>query len=456
MYAIIDIETTGGSPKFEKITEIAIYIYDGNKIIDEFVSLVNPEKFIPAHITALTGISNEMVTDAPKFYEIAEKVIKLTENRVFVAHNVSFDYNFIKQEFKSLGYHYQREQLCTVRLSRKLIPGLRSYSLGNLCAEFGIENSDRHRAAGDALATIKLFEMLMDINSASGLALFEGIEARMKNLNPALDIVQIKNLPEETGVYYFIGVKGDILYIGKSKNIKSRILSHLNNTATRRAIELVQSTISINYVLTGSELIALLKESSEIKKFKPYYNRAQRRTLFQYGLYYFTDDIGYLNFEIRKNLEDENIPLYTFSSKKEALKYVNEYLDQFKLCQKYCGIHKGRGACFHYELMECKGACIGLESPETYNLRAVKLLKMLTFEHRNIILIDTGRNSDEYSVVKIENGKYVGFGYFESSESISTPEQVDDYIVKYSDTRDIQSILRNYLRKQKVLKKIEF
>lgn len=166
MYSIIDIETTGGSPKTEKVTEIAVYIHDGTRVVNEYASLVNPEKSIPAFITGLTGITNEMVAGAPKFYEIARELVELTENTIFVAHNAGFDYGFICEEFRQLGYLFKREKLCTVKLSRKLIPGLRSYSLGKLCSELGIDVHNRHRAAGDAMATVRLFEILVDLDIA--------------------------------------------------------------------------------------------------------------------------------------------------------------------------------------------------------------------------------------------------------------------------------------------------
>lgn len=456
MYAVVDIETTGGSPSHEKITEIAIMIHDGNSVIDQFVTLVNPEKYIPPYITALTGITNAMVEEAPKFYEIAGKIVELTHNKTFVAHNVGFDYGFIKNEFKSLGYHFQRDQLCTVRLSRKLIPGLRSYSLGHICDELGIENSERHRAAGDALATARLLEILMDLNGQSGLGLFDDISVRLKNLNPFLSAEDIRNLPEDTGVYYFLDDHKNIIYIGKSKNIKSRVLTHLGNHASKRALELTQKTAVINFELTGSELIALLKESSEIKKYKPLYNRAQRRTNFLYGLYCFYDDSGYLNFSLEKNNHETKVPLLSFSSKKEALNYLNHQIEKYELCQKLCGLYKSKGACFHYELMNCRGACTGLESPSDYNMRADQLLEELTFQNKNMLIVDSGRRADELSVVKIENGKYMGFGYVDSSETITNPDQVDDFIMNYPDNHDVQSILRSYLRKKNVYKIIRF
>ena len=166
MYSIIDIETTGGNPKTEKITEISVFLHDGTRITDEFTSLVNPERSIPAFITEITGISNNMVADAPRFYEIAKKIVEITNDRTFVAHNAPFDFGFICEEFRQLGYVYSRNILCTVKLSRKMIPGLRSYSLGKLCSDLNIRTENRHRAKGDALATLKLFEMLLSLDSA--------------------------------------------------------------------------------------------------------------------------------------------------------------------------------------------------------------------------------------------------------------------------------------------------
>ena len=162
MYSIIDIETTGQSASKGKITEIAVFVHDGIKIIDSFSSLVNPECYIPAFITNLTGIDNEMVRYAPRFYEIARRIVEMTSDTIFVGHNVQFDYRFVQEEYKRLGYDYQRKTMCTVRLGRKFLPGHKSYSLGNLCNELGIIIHDRHRAAGDALATVKLFEMILE------------------------------------------------------------------------------------------------------------------------------------------------------------------------------------------------------------------------------------------------------------------------------------------------------
>ena len=279
MYAIVDIETTGGSSECDRITEIAILIHDGKKITDKYITLINPEREIPQYITALTGITNEMVAGAPKFYEVARRIVELTEGKTFVAHNSGFDYNFIRNEFRSLGYRYQREQLCTVRLSRKLVPGLKSYSLGTLCNELGIEIRDRHRAAGDAYATARLFDILIDLNNTSGLDLLSNRLLSNNDLHPGLSIDLIRDLPEETGLYYFYDENSEVLYIGKSRNIKLRVISHINNNSSKRAIQMRRLIADIGYELTGSELIALLKESAEVRNKKPSYNRKRRSGL---------------------------------------------------------------------------------------------------------------------------------------------------------------------------------
>ncbi len=228
-YAIIDVETTGSSPFNGKITEIAIYIYNGSEITDSFCSLVNPECGIPWNITQLTGITNEMVESAPKFYEIAKKIVEITANTTFVAHNAAFDYSFVREEFKRLGYDYKRKTMCTVSLSRKLIPGLRSYSLGNICQDLNITIEGRHRAGGDALATVKLFEKILRQNETADHDLFS---SRKGNLSEET----IASLPGHCGVYYFYDAKGDLIYIGKSKNIHQRVIAHLNNRLTKKDI----------------------------------------------------------------------------------------------------------------------------------------------------------------------------------------------------------------------------
>jgi DNA polymerase-3 subunit epsilon len=456
MYAIVDIETTGGSARIEKITEIAIYQHDGEKITGEFVSLVNPERNIPYFITNLTGISNEMVEEAPKFYEIARDIIEFTEGRTFVAHNARFDYSFIRQEFKSLGYNFKRNILDTVTLSRKLIPGHRSYGLGNICKELNITINGRHRAAGDAFATVRLFELLTDrdrqINGCSSDLLRN---TRLSKLNPNLDTGKLDSIPDEPGIYYFYNEKGDLIYIGKSRNLQQRIRTHLSNNTSNRAMEMRDIIADIDWEVTGSELIALLKESSEIKANKPVYNRAQRRTGFQYGIFSHTDKNGYINFTCGP-INTDDTPISVFTSREKAKSRLLSLVEKYDLCQKLTGLYDTDGPCFHYQVGICKGACCGNETHIRYNERAGKAAEEFIFTRRNFFIIDKGRDEEERSAVKIVNGKYSGYGYFNINEMGFGMTAVHDCIQASNDNSDIQVILKQYLRGFKIDKIIEF
>ncbi|HEX3007142.1 MAG TPA: exonuclease domain-containing protein [Bacteroidales bacterium] len=457
MYAIIDIETTGGSPKFEKITEIAIILHDGSCVKEEYATLVNPEKAIPYHITNLTGISNEMVADAPKFYEIAKKVVQMTDGCVFVAHNVNFDYRFVKEEFARLGYDFKRNTLCTVKLSRKIIPGKRSYSLGNLCDELGIIIKGRHRAMGDALATAKLFDILLSVESNAKSNLFQPQSINKQSLHPAFDVSCIANLPGKTGVYYFRNECGDIIYVGKSNDIQTRVISHFSNNTTQKAIKMKSQIVSIDYEITGSELVALLLESEEIKKNKPIYNHAQRRTPSHCGIFQYTDANGYICLSVENNELNNSSPLTSFNTKAEAREFMSFLIQRYHLCQKLCGLYKSAGACFQHQLGECTGACCGAESPDVYNLRVQKALNYFEYDTKSFFVLDKGRSNDEISVVQIRNGKYIGFGYVSREIAYSNGiESLCDCIRIARDNREVQQIIKHHIRKYKVEKIIPY
>jgi DNA polymerase III subunit epsilon len=456
LYSIIDIETTGGSARSERITEIAIYIHNGKTITDEFVSLINPERNIPYFITNLTGITNEMVEDAPKFYEIARKIIELTEGKIFVAHNARFDYSFIRQEFKSLGFNYRRSILDTVTLSRKLLPGHSSYSLGNICKDLNITINGRHRAAGDAFATTRLFELLLEKDFEMSGRQSNLIRNKMiSKLNPKLDIDKLENIPEEPGIYYFYNESGNLIYIGKSRNLLQRISTHLSNNTSNRTMEMRDSIADIDWDITGSELIALLRESQEIKENKPLYNRAQRRTGFQWGIYYYYDNNGYLNFEYKQVNSDE-APLSLFTSRNKVKSKLESLIESYNLCQKLCGLYDTDGACFHHQVGICKGACCEQEEAESYNERAKKALEEFTFKQSNFFIIDKGRDDREKCAVKIINGKYAGYGFFNIDDMGFGMEAIHECIKPAMDNHDIRTILKTYLKRNRIEKIIEF
>lgn len=452
-YAIVDIETTGGSPKTSRITEIAIFVHDGTKVVDEFTSLINPEIRIPPFITSLTGITNEMVADAPYFYEVAKKIVELTEDAIFVAHNAAFDYSFVQAEFKSLGYEFKRETLCTVKLSRKLIPGHKSYSLGNLCTDLNIAINGRHRAAGDAFATTKLFDILLANQSLTGSEGFN--QTDYGNLHPNLNLKEIKSLPELCGVYYFHDEQGNILYVGKSRNIRNRVLSHLSNNETKRAQKMKTQIASVSVELTGSEIVALLLESAEIKTHKPLFNRAQRRTGESFGIFSYINTGGYQCFEIGNLKDEKKEPLLSFENKDVASKFMRKLVDDFQLCLKLCGLYDSQGCCFNYEIGMCNGACVGKEPVAVYNKRVMKALGRIDFSSPNMLIIDKGRRDDERAAVVIRNGKYMGFGFFEP-DFIQSPDEILEVIERKADNRDTRRIINNYLAKNKVERIVKF
>lgn len=450
MYAIIDIETTGGNPREDKITEIAVLLHDGQRIVREFSTLVNPECRIPYNIRALTGITNEMVADAPKFFEIARDLVELTQDAIFVAHNVAFDYGFVRSEYRRLGYDYKRDQLCTVKLSRKLIPGHRSYSLGRICEELNIAINGRHRAMGDAVATAGLFDLLLTIDASNPVHFLGDTPQLMKGNPLLLDPCKIRKLPEEPGVYYFYNQESELIYIGKSKNIRNRVSSHFSSSAQGKDLKMCSQVADVGFESTGSELVALLKESFEIKHHKPLYNRRQRRSLFRYELNTYTDSRGYMRFELNKTTSPNDNILMCFTTKAEAHNFMNRMVEKYDLCQKLCGLYPSDGNCFHYEIGACKGACVGKEPPGLYNLRARKVISGYDFGIHNLLIIDTGRNLEEKSVIKIENGKYIGFGYFAATFAENDQAIIHECIHSYPDNREVQQIIKQYLRNNKV------
>jgi DNA polymerase-3 subunit epsilon len=445
-YAIIDIETTGGSPKSSKITEIAIYKHNGEKVIDEYVTLVDPEMPIPKFIVQLTGINDQMVQDAPKFFEVAKEIIEFTQDCVFVAHNVAFDYNVIRAEFRSLGFDYRRPHLCTVRTSRYVLPGHDSYSLGKLTRALGIELNGRHRAGGDALATSELFTLLMETD-AQNLQTFIQEEVNPKRLHPNLDLDELDEIPNKTGIYKFFNETNELIYIGKSIHIRKRIDQHLRNNTTKKAIKMQKEVSRIEFELTGSELISLLRESFLIKQHKPIYNRSLRRHLFPYGLYHYTDEAGYMRLFITRVSTMTETPITSFNTKKEGVSFLERQVEEYDLCTKLCDLYKTKTACFQYTIKNCMGACIGEEAHESYNSRVQQLIDRLTLNGESFYIIDKGRQRNEKSLVLIENGGLKGMGYAPFHFKKQAPQEWFDYIDIMPDDRDARTILNLFLRK---------
>jgi len=448
-YTIIDIETTGGRASRDKITEIAIIRHDGEKIIQTFETLINPECYIPYGITQLTGISQEMVADAPKFYEVAKEIVELTEGAVFVAHNVRFDYTFIREEFQRLGYTFSRRQLCTVRLTRQAFPGLRSYSLENLIRHFQIQVDARHRAMADAKATTELFEMILDKKENHETAdkiINLGIKA--SKLPNDITLEQIHALPEACGVYYFHDNDGNVVYVGKSINIKKRIAEHFADM-TEKGTKLQKRVWDISYELTGSELVALLLESHEIKRLAPAINRAQRMRNFPFVIYYYYNEAGYLCFDATKVLSKDRKRykiIAEYPKLSRAKGHISRMLTEHELCARYCHLQPSQSACFNYHIKKCHGACIELEEVESYNARAEEVKERLsTVFEEDFLLVERGRTSEEISIVLVENGSYAGYGYAAEEDAQQGLTALRDVIKPFPGNPETTKIIQRFL-----------
>lgn len=453
MYCILDIETTGGQFNEEGITEIAIYKFDGHEVVDQFISLVNPEIPIQPFVVKLTGINNAMLRSAPKFFEVAKRIIEITEDCIVVAHNAAFDYRILRTEFTRLGYDFKRPTLCTVELSKKLIPDQPSYSLGKLVRALGIPMADRHRASGDAMATVKLFKLLLSKDSEKEI-LKSLVKTEIKSgMSPKLlDIVEA--LPTKTGIYYIHNENGDLIYIGKSKNIKKRVNQHFTGSSSKSK-KIQREVFAVTYEETGSELIALLKESEEIKINKPIYNRAQRKSIFQWALYEVLTNDGYLSLQLHK-ADGRKKEITSFASIQEGKNYLFKITEKFQLCQKINGLYETQNSCFQFKIKECNGACIQAEAPEIYNARVEVYLEEAQFGNQTLVVIDRGRRTEERSAVLIENGIYKGYCFYDLNYQIMNIDILKNLIIPMQNNRDTRTIIQGYLRKNKVLKVLKF
>lgn len=448
MYAVIDIETTGGNTQQDAIMEIAILLHDGKAVTDSWSSLVNPQRRIPFRITELTGITKQLVQDEPKFYEVARRIVEMTEGRTIVAHNAKFDYQFIRNAFKALAFDFKRPQLCTLALSRHLLPGLKSYRLGHVCESLEIPFKLRHRALSDAEATAELLTRLLEMKAQRSSDFQPSLVTRTSP-EAALMKDRIDELPHKTGVYYFYDARHHLIYIGKSVDIRSRVLSHFSNHTTTKALEMKSQIRHIRYEETGSELVALLKESEEIKQFKPVFNRAQRRSEFRVGLYSKISSEGYREFSVERIRKNGPEAVAAFSSMKSARGFLERMIEELQLCQRYCGIHRMKGPCFHYSIKRCLGACVGEEEVEAYNERARMIVDRLRLSYGNLLIVDKGRHPGEKSLVGIEQGKYLGYGFLEAELMDNGIELLKHCLEPKMDNRDVRQIIGLYLRQEK-------
>ncbi|MCY7410655.1 MAG: GIY-YIG nuclease family protein [Chitinophagales bacterium] len=446
MYSIIDIETTGNHAHRHSITEIAVINFDGEKITHRFSSLIKPDTAVPLFISHLTGINSAMLAEAPLFAEMADQILELTEGKILVSHNAHFDYSFLKSAFLAAGKTFQRKTLCTLRLSRQIFPGMNSYSLDRLCRQLEISQSVIHRAEGDALAALELLKLILKEDKKGIVAAQLKKRSGEFNIPPHLSKEKVQLLPDAPGVYYFLDQKQKVLYVGKAKSIRSRVWQHfLSNSSTRVKTKLMNSIHDLRFELCGNELVAMLKESDEIKKHFPPFNVIQKISDNNLGLYCYEDGNGYKRFALKK-LKRGDQPLISFSSMLEARSFLKERTREFELCPKLCNLHRSNGACFDYESGLCDGACIGSIPSEDYNERVDAALFAMQTDSLSCVIIGEGRTKKESSVIVMEHGKYLGFGFTDHKKAEGKFSSVKKLIEPYRDNHEVQMIIRSYLQ----------
>lgn len=446
MYTIVDIETTGNGIHGNRITEIALFNLDENGISDTFSSLVNPECEIPAFITGLTGISTAMVRQAPLFSELLPKIEELSRGRVFVAHSVNFDYPIVQQEFRRAGSEFVRKKLCTVRLSRKVFPGLKSYSLGKLCSSLQIPLQDRHRAAGDARATALLFQrILRRPKGTSAIGYFLNARSQEATLPPHLPKASYQRLPQSPGIYFFMNSKKEIIYVGKANNLKKRVLSHFYDKAEKELM-MCRETAEVDFERSGSELVALLMEAAAIKKYYPRYNRAQKKRTTVYGLFTYTDQSGIRHLAVNR-LQKGQQALKVFFKPTEARLFLETLCTDFELCAKYCHLQTGVSQCNHFRVPRCGGICRGTQTAASYNQRVSEALQVLTRKPENILIREKGRETGEQGLVWISDGIYKGYGFVPADQEVSSLEDLEPYLLPQQTYPEIERIVQSYLLK---------
>jgi DNA polymerase-3 subunit epsilon len=431
LFAVVDIETTGGNPISERIIEIAIIIFDGNKIIDEYTTLVNPEMKIGYFVSRLTGITNKMVQHAPTIKDVAEQIVNLTEGKVFVAHNAHFDYNFIKYELKRLDIHFSRKVMDTVQLSRKTFPQYRSHGLSNICRELDILIDNRHRALGDAKATIKLLEKI--IVQHNGNFLKEAMEGDIPKLHLPKQLPPqiLDELPEETGIIYFLDNSGEIIALQSAKNIKGHIYKMYKDKQYDKYKKLLHTeTADIHTEILGNELIATLLEDDYKERHQPKYNKKQQYYDFNFGLFASKDENGLKKLFV-KMIDDAEEPLIKFTSKFKAEKVLEQIMDSSGIRPLFQKI----------------------DSKYYSNERLEAILAKYRYPSDSFFIILNGRNGTEQCAIRIKNDHLMGYTFFEPSY-ISHIQELDDLLTPIKEFSNTKKHIINYINKNKKYLKI--
>ena len=440
-YAIVDIETTGGNASGSRITEIAIIIHDGKKIIDRWESLINPQQDIPLAIFALTGINNETVRNAPIFDEISKKVLEMLTDRIFVAHNVNFDYSFVRHELEMSGFKWTAKKLCTVRAARKIRPGLSSYSLGNLCQSLNIPLENRHRAGGDTDATAILFSRLLEWDTEGEIEKMIKKTAQDQRLPPNLPPEDFEQLPEKPGVYYFYNQEKKVVYVGKAINIKKRVASHFSgHNINLQRQNFLKDIYSISFEVCATELMALLLECNEIKKLWPTHNRALKRFEYQYGIYEYEARNGYRYLAIGKLAKGQSC-IESFNSIHVGINLLRGLSEAFQIDYRFCKYGIPDAGIFQ------KSETDNLPEIDEHNSKIESAITSLSSQRTSFAIMDKGRNAEERSCIWVENGHFYGMGYIASDVAFLDASEVKNYVTPYKSNQYMMQLINNYAAK---------
>lgn len=423
-FAVVDIETTGGFPSQHGITEIAIVLYNGSEVEGKYETLVNPHQPIPPFVVNMTGISDAMVAVAPSFIDVAENIYNLLKDRVFVAHNVNFDYSFVKHHLQEAGHHLQTPKLCTIRLSRKVFPGFRKYGLGHLCRELDITIENRHRAGGDAVATTQVLALALKRDGMTVINEMLKRENKDQLLPPNMAEEQIKLLPKDPGVYYFHDKKGKVIYVGKAKNLHKRVVSHFTGLDTsQKRQEFLKSIHTVTHTVCPTEFIACLLESVEIKRLWPIHNKSQKRFEQLWGIYLFEDSRGYVRLAIDKK-QKYSAPVATFSLMADAHRFLWKMVKEFELNPVLCFLDSSTRE--------------KLPEPLDYNVSVQKALTWLKDQKQTFLI------RDSEGCVLVEEGKFYGMGHVPGDIQPHTLESIKSKLTEYPENEVLRSMIRNF------------
>lgn len=436
MYAIVDIETTGGYATQGCITEIAIVLHNGSSIEGKYETLINPQMPIQKYVQSMTGITNAMVANAPLFEEVAGNIYNLLKDRVFVAHNVNFDYSFVTHHLRVAGYSIDLPKICTVKLSRKIFPGIPKYGLGSLCRHFNIENNARHRAAGDALATTQLFEILLAHDKQKEIANLSKRRKALQYLPPNLSGNILNKLPSLPGVYYFHNNKGKVIYVGKAINLKKRVSSHFsNNKVTKQKQDFLRNIFNITWRDCSSDLVASVFESVEIKRLWPQYNKSQKHYERQYGIFMFEDAQGYKRLAIDNNKKVIQ-PLALFHLITDARQALSAFCKGMEIESAMFFLSK-EPICSFPDLNE-------------HNQKVDRIIQEFNDAKKTYLIHDGALH-----YLLIENGKFWGMGKIENikkifrtkkqSSTTSIIDSIKQQLTPYTDNLIIQSYIKAYI-----------